>query len=200
VQSFGRPCRRFFDDSSLVHRRGCAFTVEIRSMGTSPAFDPQSSRMERYDQLDLQCPAVLVDPDPIANQANFVAMVHMAFGWHWVGFYRVQGQELVLGPFQGPVACTRLHKGKGVCAAAWERNEAVVVRDVEAFPGHVACSPLSRSELVLPVRDDQGQVRAVFDIDSALIGDFDNADALRMQRLIDAVSLALLESPQRDRP
>lgn len=169
-------------------------------MGTSPAFDPQSSRTDRYDQLDLQCPAVLVDPDPVANQANFSAMIHMAFGWHWVGFYRVQGQELVLGPFQGPVACTRLYKGKGVCAAAWERNEAVVVGDVEEFPGHVACSPLSRSELVLPVRDEQGQVRAVFDIDSTVVGDFAPEDAVRLQQLIDAVSLKLLEEPLYDRP
>jgi len=169
-------------------------------MGTSPAFDLQSSRKERYDQLDLQCPAVLVDPDPVANQANFAALIHMAFGWHWVGFYRVKGQELILGPFQGPVACTRLHKGKGVCAAAWDRNEAVLVRDVEEFPGHVACSPLSRSELVLPVRDDRGQVRAVFDIDSAVVGDFEPADAVRLQKLIDAVSTALLENPQYDHP
>lgn len=140
----------------------------------------------------MQCPAVLVDADPVANQANFAAMVHMAFGWHWVGFYRVEGNELVLGPFQGPMACTRLQRGKGVCAAAWEANEAVVVADVEAFPGHVACSALSRSELVLPVRDGQGNVKAVFDLDSAEVDDFSDEDAAQLQAIIDGVAQALL--------
>lgn len=161
-------------------------------MGATAAFDPMSSRADRYDQLELQCPAVLVDDDAVANQANFVALLHMAFGWHWVGFYRVEGDELVLGPFQGPVACTRLQKGKGVCAAAWEQNAAMVVQDVASFPGHVACSPLSQSELVLPVRDSDGVVRAVLDIDSVVRGDFDGQDAERLQSLIDGVSRALL--------
>ena len=162
-------------------------------MGATAAFDHHATRAARYDQLEMQCPALLVDADAVANQANFAALVHMAFGWHWLGFYRVEGEELVLGPFQGPVACTRLYKGNGVCAAAWERNEAVIVRDVDEFPGHVACSPFSRSELVLPVRDVKGHVRAVFDIDSAATADFDVEDAARLQGLIDSVSLALLE-------
>jgi len=167
-------------------------------MGATAAFDPESSRADRYDQLELQCPAVLVDEDTVANQANFVALVHMAFGWHWVGFYRVVDDELVLGPFQGPVACTRLRKGKGVCAAAWDQNAAVIVEDVTDFPGHVACSPLSRSELVLPVRDAEGEVRAVFDIDSEVLGDFDVQDAERLQCLIDRASEALLGTFPRD--
>ena len=146
----------------------------------------------------MQCPAVLVDADPVANQANFAAMVHMAFGWHWVGFYRVEGDELVLGPFQGPMACTRLQRGKGVCAAAWEANEAVVVADVEAFPGHVACSALSRSELVLPVRDGQGNVKAVFDLDSAEVDDFSDEDAAQLQAIIDRVAQALLTGYDRE--
>ena len=161
-------------------------------MGASSAFDRTAPRQDRYDQLDLQCLSLLVDADPVANQANFAALVSMAFGWHWVGFYRVEGDELVLGPFQGPVACTRLQRGKGVCAAAWARNEPVIVSDVDAFPGHVACSPESRSEIVLPVRDGKGEVRAVFDVDSALAGDFDATDAERLQRLVDAVADALL--------
>ena len=161
-------------------------------MSTHAAFDHQAPRFARYDQLRMQCPAVLVDADPVANQANFAAMVHMAFGWHWVGFYRVEGDELVLGPFQGPMACTRLQRGKGVCAAAWEANEAVVVADVEAFPGHVACSALSRSELVLPVRDGKGNVKAVFDLDSAEVGDFSWEDAAQLQAIIDGVAQALL--------
>lgn len=161
-------------------------------MGASSAFDRTAPRQDRYDQLDLQCASLLVDADPVANQANFAALVSMAFGWHWVGFYRVEGDELVLGPFQGPVACTRLQRGRGVCAAAWARKEPVIVEDVDAFPGHVACSPESRSEIVLPVRDRQGEVRAVFDVDSALVGDFDATDAERLQRLVDAVADALL--------
>lgn len=161
-------------------------------MATHSAFDHASPRVKRYDQLDMQCPALLIDPDPVANQANFAALVHMAFRWHWVGFYTVDGDELVLGPFQGPVACTRLSRGKGVCATAWSRNEAVIVADVEAFPGHVACSPESRSELVLPVRNAEGEVAAVFDLDSASAGDFDAADAARLQSLLDAMSSRLL--------
>ena len=155
-------------------------------MSTAPSFDPHASRAALYDQLDLQCPRLLDEPDVVANQANFSALLHAAFGWHWVGFYRVSGDELVLGPFQGPVACTRLRRGKGVCAAAWERNAVVRVADVEAFPGHVACSALSRSEIVLPVRDAQGEVRAVLDIDSAALDDFSAEDEARLVRLIDA--------------
>lgn len=155
-------------------------------MSTAPSFDPHASRAALYDQLDLQCPGLLDEPDAVANQANFSALLHAAFGWHWVGFYRVSGDELVLGPFQGPVACTRLRRGKGVCAAAWERNAVVRVADVEAFPGHVACSALSRSEIVLPVRDAQGEVRAVLDIDSAALDDFSAEDEARLARLIDA--------------
>ena len=158
-------------------------------MSSSAAFDLNAPRADRYDQLELQCGPLLEDDDAVANQANFAAIVHAAFGWHWVGFYRVSGDELVLGPFQGPVACTRLQRGRGVCAAAWEANEAVLVSDVEAFPGHVACSPLSRSELVLPVRDAVGQVRAVFDIDSVVEADFDAEDAYRIQRMLDRHAL-----------
>jgi GAF domain-containing protein len=163
-------------------------------MAQASAFDHSASRQARYDQLDLQCPALLSDADPVANQANFVAMVRMAFGWHWVGFYRVVHGELVLGPFQGPVACTRLFKGKGVCAEAWVRNEAVVVPNVDDYPGHVVCSAESRSELVLPVRDEQGHVHAVFDVDSTAIGYFDHLDADRFQRLIDAVGSCFIDN------
>ncbi len=162
-------------------------------MAAASAFDPKAPRQVRYDQLDVQCAALLSDPDHLANQANFVALIQMAFEWHWAGFYRVLNGELVLGPFQGPVACTRLSKGRGVCAAAWSRNEAVLVQDVAEFPGHIACSAESRSELVLPVRDAQGVVRAVFDIDSAEVGDFAQEDADRLQRLIDAMGSRLIE-------
>jgi len=164
-------------------------------MADAFAFDRNAPRKARYDQLDMQCLALLSDADPVANQANFAALVHMAFGWHWVGFYRVVKDELVLGPFQGPVACTRLFKDRGVCALAWARNEAVVVQDVDTFPGHVMCSAASRSELVVPVRDAQGQVRAVFDVDSAVVADFEQEDADRLQRLIDTVAERLIDEP-----
>ena len=154
-------------------------------MSTALSFDPHASRAERYDQLDLQCPGLLDEPDVVANQANFSALLHAAFGWHWVGFYRVSGDVLVLGPFQGPVACTRLRRGKGVCAAAWERNAAVRVADVDAFPGHVACSALSRSEIVLPVRHPDGTVGAVLDIDSTVVGAFTEEDERRLMQLLD---------------
>lgn len=161
-------------------------------MSSSAAFDLNAPRADRYDQLELQCGPLLEDADAVANQANFAAIVYAAFGWHWVGFYRVSGDELVLGPFQGPVACTRLQRGRGVCAAAWDRNEAVLVPDVDAFPGHIACSPLSRSELVLPVRDAHGVVRAVFDIDSSAAADFDAVDVERLQGLLDAFGHRLI--------
>ena len=154
-------------------------------MSMAPSFDSKSPRSDRYDQLELQCPALLSDEDVVANQANFTAILKEAFGWHWVGFYRVLNEELVLGPFQGPVACTRLSKGRGVCAEAWETNSAVLVPDVDAFPGHVACSPLSRSELVVPIRDPKGGVQAVLDLDSAELNGFEEEDAIRIQRLVD---------------
>lgn len=154
-------------------------------MSMAPSFDSKSLRSDRYDQLELQCPALLSDEDVVANQANLTAILKEAFGWHWVGFYRVHKEELVLGPFQGPVACTRLSKGRGVCAKAWETNSAVLVPDVDVFPGHVACSPLSRSELVVPVRDPEGRVQAVLDLDSAELNGFEEEDAIRIQRLVD---------------
>jgi L-methionine (R)-S-oxide reductase len=121
----------------------------------------------------------------VANLANAASLLHMAFGWHWVGFYLVDPvrDALVLGPFQGPVACTRLFRGKGVCAAAWERAETVVVPDVEAFPGHVACSSLSRSEVVVPIRVD-GEVVGVLDVDSAVLADFGPEDAQGLEAYV----------------
>ena len=157
-------------------------------MSTAVSLDPEAPRADRYDQLDLHCAGLLDDADAVANQANFCALLREAFGWHWVGFYRVLGDELVLGPFQGPVACTRLRRGKGVCAAAWESNAVVRVPDVDAFPGHVACSALSRSEIVLPVRDAGGRVAAVLDIDSAELDDFSPEDEVRLMRLVEAHS------------
>lgn len=125
-----------------------------------------------------------------ANLANAAAAVFSATGWHWVGFYVVDQAEdnLVLGPFQGPVACTRLFRGKGVCAAAWEHNETQVVPNVHDFPGHVACSSASLSEVVLPVCNAAGEVVAVWDIDSAKADDFSAADVEALTAVAAVVS------------
>ena len=129
-----------------------------------------ASKEERYELLYRQAQA-LVDgeSDAIANMANIAAMIHTAIEPLWTGFYRVVGDELVLGPFQGPLACSRIKYGRGVCGTAWERRATVVVEDVEKFPGHIACSSLSRSEIVVPVWCDN-QIVAVLDIDSRKLG------------------------------
>jgi GAF domain-containing protein len=135
------------------------------------------SREETYRSLTPQLKALLSgETDATANAANFTALLSTAFRFHWVGFYWVREQELVLGPFQGPIACTRIAKGKGVCGTAWERNETIVVPDVDAFPGHIACSALSRSEIVVPVRSKSGEVIGVLDLDSSNLADFSEVD------------------------
>lgn len=139
---------------------------------------------ERYDLLYRQVVALTEgEADDIANMANISAMIHATIEPLWTGFYRVEGDELVLGPFQGPLACSRIKYGKGVCGTAWERGETLVVEDVEKFPGHIACSSLSRSEIVVPVWRD-GKVVAVLDIDSAELATFDETDRLWLERIV----------------
>ena len=122
---------------------------------------------EQYRDLLLQTVALCNgEPDAIARMANVCAVLKASFGFLWIGFYRVSGGELILGPFQGPVACTRIPFGKGVCGTAWREDRVVNVPDVDAFPGHIACSSLSKSELVIPVHDHQGAVSMVLDVDS----------------------------------
>ena len=123
------------------------------------------------------------EADTIAAMANFSAAVQQVFQWHWAAFYRVIGDQLVLGPFQGPVACTPIAHGKGVCGTAWAENKVINVPDVDAFPGHIACSTGSRSEIVLPLRGRSGEVAAVFDVDSALRNDFTVVDELELAKL-----------------
>jgi L-methionine (R)-S-oxide reductase len=143
-----------------------------------------ATRQERYEALLPGLKALLEgEHDLVARMANTAAALHEALGVHWTGFYRVVDGELVLGPFQGPVACTRIPLGKGVCGTAWARNETIVVPDVNAFPGHIACSPLSRSEIVVPVRDAQGHVVAVLDLDSADPNDFGDVDQQALENL-----------------
>ena len=123
------------------------------------------------------------ESDSIAVMANVCAAIHETMGFFWTGFYRVQGNELVLGPFQGPVACMHIAFGRGVCGTAWQRQETIVVPDVEQFPGHIACSSLSRSEIVVPVFRE-GEVVAVLDIDSECLATFDDTDRHYLERLV----------------
>lgn len=141
------------------------------------------SKVEQYRQLLPQITALMEgEGDLIANLANAAAALREQFGWWWVGFYLVREGALVLGPFQGPVACTRIQKGRGVCGAAWERASTVIVPDVEQFPGHIACSSLSRSEIVVPVIR-QGEVVAVLDVDSEHPAHFDETDQQWLEAL-----------------
>lgn len=149
----------------------------------------QAGKTEKYEALIPQLRALLQgETDTVANLANFCAALRMTFGWLWVGFYRVCGTELVLGPFQGPLACTRIAYGRGVCGSAWAQDTVLVVPDVERFPGHIACSSLSRSEIVLPVRNSRREVVGVLDVDATETSVFDETDAEQLElclRLID---------------
>jgi GAF domain-containing protein len=124
-------------------------------------------------------------PDLLAAMANTAAVLHAALGVHWTGFYRAQGDALLLGPFQGPPACDRLPFGRGVCGTAWQQGRTLVVPDVDLFPGHIACSALSRSEIVVPVRDPAGTTIAVLDIDSAVPDGFSAVDARYLEPICD---------------
>ncbi|HEY1870094.1 MAG TPA: GAF domain-containing protein, partial [Chitinophagaceae bacterium] len=134
------------------------------------------TKAEQYESLLPQIKGLLEgETDLVANLANVVAALKEQFGWLWVGFYLVKENELVVAPFQGPVACTRIRKGKGVCGTSWEQEKTIIVADVEKFPGHIACSSLSRSEIVVPVIRDK-KVVAVLDVDSEHLNYFDQAD------------------------
>lgn len=142
------------------------------------------TKAEKYETLFLQIKSVIEsEPDQIANMANVASMLHETFGFWWTGFYRVIEGQLVLGPFQGPMACTRIRKGRGVCGTAWQEDRTQLVPDVDLFPGHIACSSASRSEVVVPMHRD-GEVIGVLDIDSAELNSFDQTDALWLERIV----------------
>ncbi|MCH5174597.1 MAG: GAF domain-containing protein [Prevotellaceae bacterium] len=148
------------------------------------------SKEAKYRELIPQVKSMLEgEEDLIANMANVASMLHETFGFLWTGFYRVKKTEndadeiLILGPFQGPLACTRIRKGKGVCGTAWERGETVVVEDVDKFPGHIACSSASRSEIVVPLKKG-GHVVAVLDIDSEELATFDDTDKKFLEEIV----------------
>jgi L-methionine (R)-S-oxide reductase len=138
----------------------------------------------QYSSLLPQIKALITGEDDLtANLGNISAALKEQFNWLWVGFYLVKGEQLVLGPFQGPVACTRINKGKGVCGASWEKVAVVIVPDVEEFPGHIACSSASRSEIVLPLLLN-GEVVGVLDVDSELLNHFDEIDAKYLAEIV----------------
>ena len=147
----------------------------------------EGTKEEKYEALLKQIESVVADEsDLIANMANVASMIHETFHFWWTGFYRViSDKELVLGPFQGPLACTRIRKGRGVCGTAWAEAKTQVVPDVDLFLGHIACSSASRSEIVVPLFDEKDEVFAVLDIDSAELNTFDETDKLYLEKIAD---------------
>lgn len=147
----------------------------------------EGGKEAKYDLLLRQVVATIEgEEDIIARMANIAAMIHHTFGFWWTGFYRVVGDELVLGPFQGPMACSRIAYGRGVCGTAWAEQSTLLVPDVELFEGHIACSSLSRSEIVVPVRKDD-KIIAVLDIDSERVATFDDVDRTWLEQIADAL-------------
>lgn len=141
-------------------------------------------KAEKYQEVYKQIQSVVSgETDQIANMANTAALLHEAFGFWWTGFYIIRGNQLVLGPFQGPVACTRIGFGKGVCGTSWERRETVIVPDVHLFPGHIACSSLSQSEIVVPMFHND-EIYAVLDIDSKELATFDEVDKEWLEKIV----------------
>ena len=147
------------------------------------------TKQEIYESLIPQIQGLLEgEPDLVANLANVAAALKEQFGWFWVGFYLVKNGELVLGPFQGPVACTRIRKGRGVCGSAWEQAKTLIVPDVEKFPGHIACSSLSKSEIVVPLLRDN-EVVGVLDVDSDTYDSFDETDRQYLEKIVRLVQI-----------
>lgn len=150
----------------------------------------QGNKEDQYKTLIPQIAALLQgEPDLVANMANTVAALKEQFGWFWIGFYIVKNEELVLGPFQGPVACTRIRKGRGVCGSSWAQATTLIVPDVEQFPGHIACSSLSKSEIVVPILRNN-EVVAVLDVDSSTLNSFDTIDQQYLEQIVKLVNFS----------
>jgi len=153
-------------------------------MAENLVIPPQASREEKYVALWPQLQALVEgESDYVANLANIAAALHQTFSFFWVGFYLVRDEELVLGPFQGPIACTRIAFGKGVCGTAWKNLAPIVVPNVEEFPGHIACSSQSKSEVVIPIQDENGAVVGVLDVDSDVFNDFNETDVMHLRKV-----------------
>jgi GAF domain-containing protein len=150
----------------------------------------KGDKIAQYESLIPQIKGLLTgEPNLVANLANIAAALKEQFNWWWVGFYWVIEDELVLGPFQGPVACTRIKKGRGVCGACWEKETTLIVEDVEKFPGHIACSSASKSEIVVPVFSN-GKVVGVLDVDSEKLAHFDPTDQLYLEQIVALIALS----------
>ena len=174
-----------FLDEGIPHK-GMELLIE-RVSGIHCADDAAKAKIDKYSLVYKQVEALVEgEDDRIANMSNIAALLHCTFGFWWTGFYIVKGDELVLGPFQGPIACSRIPFGRGVCGAAWKRKESIIVPDVEQFPGHIACSSLSRSEIVVPVLSG-GNVIALIDIDSKELNTFDGIDREHLERIADLI-------------
>ena len=174
-----------FLDEGIPHK-GMELLIE-RVSGIQCADDAAKAKRDKYSLVYKQVEALVEgEDDCIANMSNIAALLHSTFGFWWTGFYVVKGDELVLGPFQGPVACSRIPFGRGVCGTAWKRKESIVVPDVEQFPGHIACSSLSRSEIVVPVLRG-GNVIALINIDSKELNTFDGIDLEHLERIADLI-------------
>jgi GAF domain-containing protein len=171
----------------LLKQTAFFFLIFLRTEFTYMAEDLtiiKGTKEEQYEALIPQIKGLLEgEPDLIANLANITAALKEQFNWLWVGFYLVKDNELVLAPFQGPVACTRIKKGRGVCGTSWEQAKTLIVPDVEKFPGHIACSSLSKSEIVLPLIS-KGEVVGVLDIDSSELNQFDTMDQKYLEQII----------------
>jgi len=143
------------------------------------------TKEQKYISLLSQIKGLVAgENDSVANMANVCAAIKYGMGYFWAGFYLVKGGELVLGPFQGPVACTRIRKGRGVCGKCWEKGETMIVEDVTRFPGHIACSSLSRSEIVVPMKDKTGKITGVLDVDHDIPGAFDLTDRKYLEEIL----------------
>lgn len=152
-------------------------------MSETLVYSQNAAKAVLYEELIPQLRSLVKhEPDLIANLANVAAALKEVFDFFWVGFYLVRDEELVLGPFQGPIACTRIRYGKGVCGFAWEKGQNVIVEDVNAFPGHIACSSLSKSEVVIPIRFE-GKIVGVLDVDSDRLAAFDEVDARYLEEI-----------------
>lgn len=177
----------------MLTHASSAFNLAIFArMAESISVVNNLKKEEKYEQLIPQVKA-LVDGETnsIANMANVCAALKEVFNFFWIGFYLVENDQLVLGPFQGPVACTRISKGKGVCGTAWSENKTMLIPDVEHFPGHIACSAQSKSEIVLPFYNGQNQIAGVLDIDSDQLNSFDKTDSQYLEKLLNELREAL---------
>ena len=161
-------------------------------MSESTFINPSLPAAEKYLLLEEQVKSLVYgEDDLIANLSNIMSALKYGMNYFWVGVYKVAGDQLVLGPFQGPVACTRIRKGRGVCGACWEEKQTIIVSNVDEFPGHIACSSATKSEIVLPIRNKKGEVAFVLDIDSTKLNDFDTEDQKGLEKIVTIIESIL---------